>query len=1045
LANANTVEVRVLGELEVRLGGRRAALPASKKTRALLGYLVVTGTPQLREHLCDLLWQGPDDPRGALRWSLTKLRGVLGTEAIGADRERAWFDRADAACDAARVHRAVAVGVRSVPVETLRETLSRFRGEMLDGLDLPDCYRYHEWCVAQREAARSLRLEILAALVDHSSDEPEAALKYARQRLSIDPVNEAAHVAVVKLLTIAGRNREADEQMETCRRILSQELGTKPSPALVAARVRPDSRGPTPTPTPTPTATQTPTPTPTPTPAPNPAAADRTSARARDDGPAPPLVGRTQELQRLAAAWSAAQEGGSHGALLVLGEPGIGKTRLVDELASRATAAGARVLRGRAFEAEMIRPLGPWIDALRSARLGSEAGTYADALAPILPELGTGGAAPVDRARFYDGAVGVLRALSVDHGCLVALDDLQWFDEASVALLHFAVRGLAPSRVLIACTARGDELAESPGVIRLVRALQREGRVQEIALGPLDEAHTRAIARAVDATADDQRIAVESSGNPLFALELARAAGFGAGATESLDALLADRLDRLDSRARELLPWAAALGRGFRPDLLARVTGTADGDLLVALAILEQRGVLKAHPAAADGGYDFSHDLVRAAAYRRLSIPRRRFVHERIARTLAQLATSDPALHGDVAHHAALAGEHELAARSCIAAAERCVRMFAGDEAARLAESGLPHADRLPPSARIAARIALLQLKAMSGRWLRRSRELASELSHAVVEARDAGMHAEVATGFHALSYLQREEGDLPGARDSTLRAVEAARAADPLTRGRQLAQTARCLIVLERDMGQAVGMIDEAAALLPEHERDFNWCSARALERSFEDAPNADDLLEHSLGLARHDQECFWEVECLISLVQRALDHNDPARALAWCRELTPVAAKMTGSDGAVADALEALARVASCIAGADEHLERALGRLRDVDAKGMLAYVLVAAAEIDRTAGRLDRAQSRAGEALVAAEIVQRRSLVAAARASLADVAIARGDSARAAEHVEAVEADIARPHAISAAVRARVHRVADKLASSGGAAYVGPGARR
>jgi len=233
-----TVELRVLGDIEVSLGGRRAKLPASKKTRALLGYLVVTGSPHLRDHLCDLLWQGPDDPRGALRWSLTKLRAVLDSDRINADRERVSFEAEGVQSDVGAIRQALAGGVRDAPTEVLCEVSARFRGELLEGLDLPDCYGYHEWCVSQREGFRRLRVEVLASLVERYSLEPEAALGYARQRLAIDPIAEGAHVAVIKLLTTLGRNREANEKVDACRRILARELGTKPSAALLLARVR---------------------------------------------------------------------------------------------------------------------------------------------------------------------------------------------------------------------------------------------------------------------------------------------------------------------------------------------------------------------------------------------------------------------------------------------------------------------------------------------------------------------------------------------------------------------------------------------------------------------------------------------------------------------------------------------------------------------------------------------------------------------------------------------------------------------------------------
>jgi hypothetical protein len=564
-----------------------------------------------------------------------------------------------------------------------------------------------------------------------------------------------------------------------------------------------------------------------------------------------------------------------------------------------------------------------------------------------------------------------------------------------------------------------------------VRSLQRDGRLDEIALGPLDASATEAIALAVDAGVDAAHVAADSAGNPFFALELARAAHRGAQATESLDALLSDRLDRLEPRARELLPWAAALGRGFLAQVLGKAAGIADGDLLGAVEELERRGVLRSQ-AVGEGGYDFAHDLLRVAAYRRLSAPRRRFVHGRIARVLADGASADASLHGDVVHHASLAGDHELAARASVSAAERCLRLFAPDEAARLAETGLAHAERLPPPARIAIRVSLLVAKVQSGRWLRRWPELEADLSRAVAEARDAGMYAEATLALHWLSASQRERGDLGGAHESTLRLLDVSRAGDAATRGRALAHSAKCFAMIERDIERARAMVDEAATLLPDHELDLEWCWADALVRSYCGAPDAALLVERTLALARRDQDRVCESECLIRLAQLALDRGDPARALAWCRELAPVAAKMTeGSEGAIADALDALARVASAVSGADGHLEHAIARLQDIDAKGMLAYVLAAAADIDRAAGRVVRAQGRADAALAAAEAVERRTLVASARASLAELALARGDRAGAAAQVDAVARDVETRFGVSERVRARLERIATGLA--------------
>jgi DNA-binding SARP family transcriptional activator len=1010
------VEVLVLGELQVRRAGRPVALPASKKTRALLGYLVITGTPHLRERLCDLLWQGPNDPRGALRWSLTKLREVLDEGRIRADREHVAFEPVGASGDLARVRAALAGGVQPAGDEALREAAGLFRGELLEGLDLPDAVTYREWCVGQREAARALHVDVLATLVERCSADPDAALSFARRRLAIDPLTEAAHVAVVKLLAAAGRRREAAEQAEVCRRILERELGTKPSAALLAARLpsAPQSLAGLPS---APRSSAGPT-------AP-------ITAPSRDAGTVP-LVGREGEMRALEEAWAVAGRGTC--AVVLLGEPGIGKTRLLDELAARALDAGARVLRGRAFEAEMVRPYGAWVDALRSFAPAGEAQPFARELAPILPELGQPDDPPIDRPRLFDAVRGLLGSVgAAGPGALVALDDLQWFDEASLALLHFLARGLESSRVLIACTARRDDLAESAAATRVLRALQREGRVREISVLALDVAATVAIVRAIDPTIDGTRIASESGGNPLFALEMARAARRGAPSSDSLDALLADRLERLDVRAREVLPWAAALGRGFGAALLERLTELPPKDLLAALGELEQRSVLRADPKDEAAGYDFAHDLVRAAAYRQLSAPRRSWVHGCIARALADLATGDASLHGDVAHHAALAGAHELAARASLAAADLAIRVFANDEAARLAESGLLHTERLPRGAQHALRLSFLRVKVLSGKWLRRAGELESALARAVLDAEEAGLAAaEVTTGLRMLAVLQSDCGDLGAALDSMLRAAEAARASDKATRARQLCYTACCLAMLERDMPAARAMIDEARELLdrPEEHLAYNWAFGQM--RSYEGENDARPYFERAFRLARRAEDRWEEFECLMRIVQLELERGNAAAALAWSRELAPVAAKMSeGSEGAVADALDSLARVASGAAGAEEALEKSLARLYDVDAKGMLAYVLASAAEIDRDAGHLARAEQRATQALAAAEVVQRRSLVALSRALLAELAAGRGDLETARAHLAVVTADLDRPLALSARARASVQRAAGAVA--------------
>jgi DNA-binding SARP family transcriptional activator len=173
------------------------------------------------------LWDAPDDPRAQLRWCLWKLRPLLGrgrANHLATDRERVAFDAADVEMDLLRVRSLLAGGVEQAPTAALKEAAACFRGELLEGLDLPDCYRFHERCVAERETLRGLQVTVLSTLVARLADAPESALRHARDWVAIDPLREDGHVEVVRLLGELGRPREALAQYDNCRRILETEL-----------------------------------------------------------------------------------------------------------------------------------------------------------------------------------------------------------------------------------------------------------------------------------------------------------------------------------------------------------------------------------------------------------------------------------------------------------------------------------------------------------------------------------------------------------------------------------------------------------------------------------------------------------------------------------------------------------------------------------------------------------------------------------------------------------------------------------------------------
>jgi DNA-binding SARP family transcriptional activator len=939
------LEIRLLGEIAVVRDGRAIALPASKKTRALLAYLVATRRVQLRETLCELLWNGPDDPRAALRWSLTKLRPLLDdrtTTRLAADRERVGFEAHGADIDLAAVRAAVAGGVDRATSDALIGAAARFRGELCEGLELSGCYRFHEWCTGEREAARALRLRIFDELVARLREaEPEEALRYARDRVTIDPLAEIGHVAVIELLGRLGRAREGLRQYETCRHLLEGELRARPSRELERARMALGQ--------------------PAAPPASAPAAAPPPAAPQRQ---AAPLYGRRREQETLAELVAA-----GHGIVVLIGEPGIGKTRLLEELATRAGAVGARVFAGRAFDAERVRPYGAWIDALRPSGLDAA--------------LGRGDAA--DREDLFEA---VARQLAAQAPALIVLDDLHWLDEASLALLHYVVRSPHATRLLVAGAARGGELIDNPPALRLIRTLRREGALREVELGPLAADDVAALARGVAGDVDGERVFAESAGNPLFALEVARALARGAAVAESLDVLIDERLGKLDDRARAVLSFAAALGRTFAPDVLAAVAGLAAADLVTAVDELERRGVLRASAI----GYDFTHDLVRRGAYRQMSEPRRRLVHLQIARALAKLPDPDGALAGDVAHHAGLGGDDPLAATAALAAGRRCQRLFAFAEAEQLAQLGLRHAARLPTEERIRRSIALIALCAYRVD-LGRARDLESQLSRLTVEACDAGMNAEVSVAYETLALLYWWTGDFAGAHASTAKSAAAGRASDPATAARVLAASARCLAHLEREPAHALALLAEARDLA---ERaaielvDIPWALG-LLRWSAGDWDAAVPLLERAHALATRAQDHWPAYDCLAYLTVIELERGRPAAALARCDALVELADKLTASQGEgserpLARALAAIARLASDQPEAAARVDDALGALRAIDARAWLAYVLALLGERDAARGDGSAARRRAEEALDAAEQVGRDRLIARARALLA-----------------------------------------------------------
>ena len=235
------LEFRVLGEFEVVRDGAAVTLPPSRKTRALLAYLALSRQKHRRERLCEIFWDVPDDPRGALRWSLSKIRPLVddpGCPRLVADRQRVELRTEGVEVDFFAAQSCPEAG--AARRDDLARAASLFRGPLLADLDLSAHSEFHTWQLSLREDERKLKVQILRALMECLGSTPDAALPYARELVRIDPYDETAWALLITNLAAAGRSGEVREQYEAGRHAL-RDVGGGSGPLLRAWRTVPGS------------------------------------------------------------------------------------------------------------------------------------------------------------------------------------------------------------------------------------------------------------------------------------------------------------------------------------------------------------------------------------------------------------------------------------------------------------------------------------------------------------------------------------------------------------------------------------------------------------------------------------------------------------------------------------------------------------------------------------------------------------------------------------------------------------------------------------
>jgi DNA-binding SARP family transcriptional activator len=701
------IEFRVLGPLEVVRQGRVVEIGAGKK-RALLAVLLLHAKEVVStDRLIEEVWgeRAPATAAKILQGYVSQLRKVLSDKAGGSilvTRPSGYALQLDAGqLDAERFtallaqgRAAMAAGAPHDASMLLRDALALWRGPPLADFAFDS--------FAQDEIARleELRLAAVEERVDAdlALGREEDLVAELEALVARQPLRERLRGQLMTALYRCGRQAEALEVYQDARRALVHELGLEPGRRLQKLEQAILQQDPSLDFVPPPVA---------------PRAADEQPAEQRSGDV---FVGRQRELGVLLAALDDALSGRGR-LVLIGGEPGIGKSRLAEELARRARDSGAEVVWGRCWEAGGAPPYWPWVQAIRAcirertpqqlrAELTSGAVEVADLVPDVrqqLPDLGEPAAvADPQQARFrlFDAIADFLKNASRTRPLVIVLDDLNWADSESLLLLEFAARELPDAAVLLIGTYRDIELSRRHPLSKTLGELARERPFERVLLRGLAQEDVGRFIEATWGFVPDEALVravhVHTEGNPFFVTEVVRllaeertltpdALGtperWSTRIPEGVREAIGRRLDRLSGRCNETLTVAAAIGREFSFDQLARLTDELAEDRL--LEGLEE--ALDAHvieePAGAAGRYQFTHALIQGTLVDELSLTRRARLHARVAQALEELFGVRAEAHAaELAHHFAeaetvlgsdklvryslLAGESALAAHA---------------------------------------------------------------------------------------------------------------------------------------------------------------------------------------------------------------------------------------------------------------------------------------------------------------------------------------------------------------------------------------------
>ncbi len=674
-------------DLSPKLGGRVGRL-------AFAYLLLHRDRPVRRDALAAALWQerAPDDPDAALRVVLSRLRRALGGDVLVGRAEVRFQLPKPVHVDLERAVELVGEAERSATLAQATVVAEMVSRELLPGLEA-------SWIDVERERLADLRFRALAAVgraaLRAGATELGCAETAARELIELAPFRETGYRLRIEALVARGDSAEALRVYDQVRVLLRDELGVAPSVELRGLHAGLLQRS---------------------------DLSDDVEAKppvlALPVEATPPsrpsLAGRVQELARLQELVERARDGAG-GLAIVVGDPGIGKSRLAAELAVAAHAGDANVLWGRCHQ-EALVPYEPFVEVLRQYAAGCSAAeltaltlaaggeflTLAPDLArrldavPVTPAVWDPQAR---RHRLFESVCELLVIAGAARPLVVVFEDLHWADSSTTLLLTHLADHARAARLLVVGTLRGAEVDREHAMTQLLDRARCADDGAWIELAGLAASETGQIVRELAPLRDDgERLHSAAEGNPLFVIEALRARAEG-GPEGRLPFLVTDlidqRLQRLKRDAATVLGVGAVVGRTFELAIVAHASGMAEAQLTG--AVNEALGArLVSEVPGTPVSVSFTHGLIRETRYRQHSAADRRTLHDAVAEAIA-------AVHADSLddHLAELAGHREAAvrdratARAAIDALLRAVEQARGRQAFEVAASLLLRADVL--------------------------------------------------------------------------------------------------------------------------------------------------------------------------------------------------------------------------------------------------------------------------------------------------------------------------------------------------------------